>query len=118
MRCGSPRIWSEYALYALLLVQPILGILHTNAHGERVDLFFIGWLPALIGSDHRLAKQLEEAHTTVGPLLLGLIGLHASAALYHHFWRRDDTLKAMLPHRARYRNARRDAPEIRSLGPL
>ena len=110
--------WSEYALYALLLVQPILGILHTNAHGERVDLFFIGWLPALIGSDHRLAKQLEEAHTTVGPLLLGLIGLHASAALYHHFWRRDDTLKAMLPHRARYRNARRDAPEIRSLGPL
>ena len=110
--------WSEYALYALLLVQPILGILHTNAHGERVDLFFIGWLPALIGSDHRLAKQLEEAHTTVGLLLLGLIGLHASAALYHHFWRRDDTLKAMLPHRARYRNARRDAPEIRSLGPL
>ena len=110
--------WSEYALYALLLVQPILGILHTNAHGERVDLFFIGWLPALIGSDHRLAKQLEEAHTTVGPLLLGLIGLHASAALYHHFWRRDDTLKAMLPHRARYRNARRDAPEIRSLCPL
>ena len=27
--------WSEYALYALLLVQPILGILHTNAHSER-----------------------------------------------------------------------------------
>ena len=34
--------WSEYALYALLLIQPILGLLHTNAHGERVNLFFLG----------------------------------------------------------------------------
>jgi cytochrome b561 len=32
----------------------------------------------------------------VGFLLLGVIFLHASAALYHHFWRRDDTLAAML----------------------
>ena len=26
-----------------------------------------------------------------------LIGLHAAAALYHHYIRRDDTLKRMLP---------------------
>src|SRR5450755_1592445 len=30
---------SEYLLYALMLVQPILGLLETNAHGERVNLF-------------------------------------------------------------------------------
>jgi len=29
--------------------------------------------------------------------VLGLIALHVSAALFHHFWRRDDTLTAMLP---------------------
>ena len=89
--------WSEYALYALLLTQPILGLLHTNAHGDRVNLFFVGQLPAPIGQDRPLAKQLLEVHKTVGLLLLGLIALHASAALYHHFWRRDDTLEAMLP---------------------
>ena len=89
--------WSEYALYALLLIQPILGLLHTSAHGERVNLFFLGHLPALIGPDRPLAKQLLEVHETVGLLLLGLIADHASAALYHHFWRRDDTLEAMLP---------------------
>ena len=44
-----------------------------------------------------LARQLGEAHETLGLLLLGLIALHAAAALYHHFWRRDDTLRAMLP---------------------
>jgi cytochrome b561 len=95
--------WSEYTLYALLLIQPILGLLQTNARGDRVDLFFLGPLPALIGTDRPLAKQLLEVHETVGFLLLGLIALHAAAALYHHFWRRDDTLEAMLPQKMRRR---------------
>jgi cytochrome b561 len=105
---------SEYALYALLLTQPILGLFHTNAHGDRVNLFFLGQLPALIGEDRPLAKQLLEVHETVGLLLLGLIALHAAAALYHHFWRRDDTLEAMLPQGMRRRNAQGRAHESSS----
>jgi cytochrome b561 len=95
--------WSEYALYALLLIQPILGLLQTNARGVRVNLFFLGQLPPLISQDRPLAKQLLEVHETVGLLLLGLIALHAAAALYHHFWRRDDTLESMLPQGMRRR---------------
>jgi cytochrome b561 len=98
--------WSEYALYALLLIQPILGLLQTNAHGERVNLFLLGQLPALIGRDRPLARQLLAAHETVGLLFLGLIALHAAAALYHHLWRRDDTLRAMLPQIIRRRDAK------------
>ena len=105
--------WSEYALYALLLGQPILGLLLTNAHGDRVNLFFLGQLPALVGRT-TFAKQLFEVHKTVGFLLLGLITLHASAALYHHFWRRDDTLDAMLPQGMRRRAAPGRAHESRS----
>jgi cytochrome b561 len=88
---------SEYALYALLLAQPILGLLQTNAHGDHVNLFFIGQLPALIDKNGPLAQQLLTVHKAVGFSLLGLIALHVSAALFHHFWRRDDTLTAMLP---------------------
>jgi cytochrome b561 len=106
--------WSEHALYALLLTQPILGLLQTNAYGDRVNLFFLGQLPALIGQDRPLAKQLLAVHVTVGLLLLGLIALHASAALYHHFWRRDDTLNAMLPQGMRRRAAPGRAHESRS----
>jgi len=98
--------WSEYALYALLLIQPILGLLQTKAYRDRVNLFFLGRLPALIGQNRPLAKQLLEVHETVGLLLLGLIALHASAALYHHFWRRDGTLEAMLPQGMRRQVAR------------
>ena len=107
--------WSEHALYALLLAQPILGLLQTNAHGDRVNLFFLGELPALFGKDRPLAKQLLEVHQTVGLLLLGLIALHAAAALFHHFWRRDDTLTAMLPQGMRRRAASGRAQE--SCGP-
>ena len=108
--------WSEYALYAVLLTQPILGLLWTNAYGDRLNLFFVGKLPALIGPDRPLAKQLGEAHTTVGFLFLGLIALHASASLYHHFWRRDDTLKAMLPQGMRGRDMHGRTPEAEVLG--
>jgi cytochrome b561 len=88
---------SEYMLYALLLLQPILGLLQTNAHGDRVNLFFIVQLPALVGQDRLFAKRLLEIHELVGVGLLAMIALHASAALFHHFWRRDNTLNAMLP---------------------
>jgi cytochrome b561 len=104
---------SEYALYALLLAQPILGILQTNAHGDRVDWYFIGQLPALIEKNRPLAQQLLAAHKAVGFSLLGLIALHVSAALFHHFWRRDDTLTAMLPAAAAWRTVTLPADQTR-----
>ena len=88
---------SEYAIYALLLAQPLLGLLQTSARGDHVDLFFIGQLPPLIEKNRPLAQQLLSVHKAFGFSLLGLITLHVSAALFHHFWRRDDTLTAMLP---------------------
>src|SRR5580700_2434623 len=94
---------SEYALYALLLAQPILGILETNARGDHVNLFFIAQLPALIEKNRPLAHVLLSVHKAFGFSLLGLITLHVSAALFHHFWRRDDTLTAMLPAANRWR---------------
>jgi cytochrome b561 len=94
---------SEYALYALLLAQPILGVLQTNANGDHVYLFFIGQLPALIEKNRPLAQQLLMVHKSVGFALLGLIAVHVSAALSHHFLRRDETLTAMLPAAGRWR---------------
>jgi cytochrome b561 len=105
---------SEYGLYALLLTQPILGLLQTNAHGDQVNLYFIGQLPALIEKNRQLAQQLLAVHKAVGFALLGLIALHASAALFHHFWRRDDTLTAMLPAAGRWRMMSRGADALKA----
>ena len=92
---------AEYVLYALLLAQPILGILNINARGRRVDFFFLGELPPIVGPDKVLAKQAIAAHEIVAYVLLTLIALHAAAALFHHYVRRDDVLNAMLPRSRR-----------------
>ena len=92
---------TEYILYVLLLLQPALGLLNTNARGRRVDLYFLGELPPVVGPDKVLAKEAMAAHEFVAYLTLALITLHAAAALFHHFVRRDNVLKAMLPGRRR-----------------
>lgn len=86
------------ALYAVLLAQPLLGWALSNAEGKPVHLFG-ATLPNLVGADEDLADQLTAWHQDVAWLLLGLILLHASAALWHHFVRRDGVLRRMLPRR-------------------
>jgi cytochrome b561 len=88
------------AIYAFLLVMPLLGWLVLSAADKPVP-FFGMQLPALVGPDKALARQLEEIHETIGTIGYYLIGLHAAAALFHHYVMRDDTLLRMLPRRSR-----------------
>ena len=83
-------------LYAFLLAMPVLGWALRSAEGAAVSLFGLP-LPALVGANDALAHTLEDLHETIGELGYFLIGLHAAAALFHHFLRRDDTLRRMLP---------------------
>ncbi|QNK01284.1 cytochrome b [Dyella telluris] len=91
---------THFALYALLLVQPLLGWTLSSAEGKPVHFFGLT-LPALVGSDEDLADRLTEWHEGVAWLLLALIALHVGAALWHHFILRDRTLRMMLARRRR-----------------
>jgi cytochrome b561 len=53
-----------------------------------------------MGADDALAHSLEGIHEIIGVIGYYLIGLHASAALFHHYLMRDDTLLRMLPCRS------------------
>lgn len=88
------------ALYAFLIVMPLLGWLTLSAKGSTIPFFGLH-LPALLAPDKALANNLEEIHETIGTLGYYLIGLHAAAALFHHYFMRDDTLKRILPRRRR-----------------
>jgi cytochrome b561 len=89
---------SELAIYAFMIVMPLLGWLILSGENEPVPFFGMR-LPALIGENEALAKQLEEVHEVVGNAGYFLIGIHAAAALVHHYIRRDNTLARMLPRR-------------------
>lgn len=91
-------VFMHVALYLFMVVMPLLGWVVLSAKG-RVIPFFGLELPALIGPDKGLADQLEELHGTIGTAGYYLIGLHAVAALFHHYILRDNTLRRMLPQR-------------------
>jgi cytochrome b561 len=58
-------------------------------------------LPPVVGPDKILAKQAMAAPEFGAYLLVAVVGLHAAAALFHHFVRRDNVRNAMLPGRRR-----------------
>lgn len=46
-----------------------------------------------------VAEWAEEIHEAGGTVGYVLVGLHAAAALFHHYVMRDNTLRRMLPGR-------------------
>lgn len=86
------------ALYALMIAMPLAGWLLLSAKGDPIPFFGLH-LPALIAANETLADTLKEIHETGGTIGYFLIGLHAAAALFHHYVTRDNTLLRMLPKR-------------------
>lgn len=88
------------ALYAALIVQPLLGFFTTNAYGfpQRDATAFLGLinLPRFMEASPDLARTLHWAHSIIGWMLLPLLALHVSAVVFHHAGKRDGTLLRML----------------------
>jgi len=87
---------SEYGLYALLLAQPVTGLLTTLFGGRPFALFFWQFSP-LIARDDMLRAAFHFSHELGAWALAALAVSHAIAALFHHFVLRDDVLKRMAP---------------------
>ncbi|MEO8599397.1 MAG: cytochrome b [bacterium] len=86
-------------LYFFMIAMPLLGWLMLSAAGKPIP-FFGFELPALIAANKAYATQIKDIHETLGTIGYFLIGLHAAAGLFHHYWVGDNTLKRMLPFRA------------------
>jgi len=99
----QPPAWEEtmaklthLLLYLFMLIMPLLGWLTLSAAGKPIPFFGLQ-LPALLGEDKDLAKIIKEIHETIGEIGYYLIGLHVLAALYHHYFQLDNTLRRILP---------------------
>jgi len=111
-------------LYGLMLAMPLSGWLLNSAAGRPLNWFMVeGWsVPSLTnglaaGNNPELSgwmlalhnllveedapatlKSLSgEVHEVLAIMIVALVLVHAGAALYHHFVRRDNTLARMTP---------------------
>jgi cytochrome b561 len=84
------------ALYILMICMPIASWLILSGEGKVISFWGIN-LPVLIADNKQLAETIEEVHETAGTVGYYLIGLHALAALFHHYVQRDNTLRHMFP---------------------
>jgi len=88
--------WSHALLYAALLAMPVTGWVVNSASGIPFRIFWLVPLPAIVGPDREIAGLAAAAHFWLFVFLSALLFAHVSAALRHHFVRRNDVLARML----------------------
>lgn len=85
----------KYALYSLMVLIPIAGYFISTADGRGVAFFGLFKIPAIIAKKKPQEELFEEVHEIAAFLMMGLVLLHALAALKHHFIEKDATLLRM-----------------------
>ena len=86
-------------LYALLLGVPLTAIAGAWLEGHPVTLLGSVAIGPFLAPAHDLGQSIASIHTWLGDAILWVAGLHAAAALYHHFILKDRVLLSMLPRR-------------------
>jgi cytochrome b561 len=87
----------HWLLYILLFAVPILGWINASYRGMPIVMFGLE-LPKLIATRAPGWGWTGDIHALIATyVMLGLVGLHVAAALYHYIVRRDRVLQRMLP---------------------
>jgi cytochrome b561 len=87
--------WSEYALYALLLVQPVIGWATLSAASLPITLVGPIRLPGIAPQNLDLYALLRECHGVFAFLLFAAFTAHMCAVLFHTLVLRDRLIDRM-----------------------
>lgn len=87
----------QFGLYLLMFLLPLTAICGAWLEGHALTLLGALQIPPPVAASHDTGAAIAEIHSWLGDAILWLAGLHACAALYHHFIVRDSVLVSMLP---------------------
>jgi cytochrome b561 len=87
--------WSEYLLYALLLVQPLTGWATVSASRFPVTLVGPIQLPGIAPHNIDVYAVLRECHSVFAFLLFATFTAHICAVLFHTLVLRDGLINRM-----------------------
>jgi cytochrome b561 len=88
---------AHFGLYALLLAIPLTAIAGAWLEAHPLTIFGLGTIAPMLPPAHDLGQSVTDIHTILGNAIVWLAGVHAAAALFHHFVLRDNILTSMLP---------------------
>jgi cytochrome b561 len=88
----------QAGLYVLLFAVPFTAIGGAWLEGHPLTLLSRIEIAPPIAKAHDLGAALASIHGWLGDAILWLAGLHAAAALYHHYALKDGVLDSMLPN--------------------
>ena len=87
---------THWALYALLVLQPIIGWIATSAYGAQINFFWLFKLPAIWPHNEPFSDNMFALHRWLGFLMAAILVAHIGAAFFHHFVRKDNILMRMV----------------------
>ena len=90
---GKAAVGVHHLLYLLIIVTICLGLIIEAARGDFV--YHLVQLPILLDMTKDFREQLVDYHALAADSLIVFAGLHAAAALWHHFVKRDGVLMRM-----------------------
>jgi cytochrome b561/HPt (histidine-containing phosphotransfer) domain-containing protein len=85
------------AFYAVLIVQPIVGLCVAWARGDTITALGVIPLPPPFDFSDSAREQLMSVHILTAAILVGLVLIHAGAVIFNHWKRRVPVLERMLP---------------------
>ena len=86
---------THWLLYALLVVAVGFGIANVWVRGDSI--FNLFRIPPYDPGNRALMHLIGDRHALFANAVLIVAGVHAAAALFHHYILRDATLRRMLP---------------------
>lgn len=86
----------KYVIYIAVFAICITGYLITTAEGSAASFFGVLSVPATLELSANNIDRAGVLHKYIAWSLIFIVGLHALAALFHHFIKRDRTLMRML----------------------
>lgn len=80
---------SHVALYALLIVTPLLGWAGVSAFRAPIPVFHLFEMPPIAPQDRELSQRLLSLHSIAAFTVAALVTIHVAAALWHRNVRED-----------------------------
>ena len=88
---------THWLLYGLLFAVPATAILGSWLEGHSITVYGLGALGPYLTTSKSLGEEILEIHELLGTTIMWVAGLHAAAAIFHHFFLKDRVLRQMLP---------------------